>query len=163
MLKTRFDKKVDDPLLAANNIIRDYDFIGITERMDESLVVLQMLLDLETADILYLTAKGHGRFDDGGNNSTCTYVVPSFVSPGMNDYFESREWTDRIVGDTHLYKAASISLDMTIDKLGRKAFGKQLAAFKEAKKIVDEKCQDTVVWPCSADGVFHRRPQGCLW
>ena len=38
----------------AQSIIDDYDFVAVTERLDESLVVLQMLLDLPLGDILYL-------------------------------------------------------------------------------------------------------------
>lgn len=37
-----------------NSILRDYDFIGVTERMDESAVALQMLLGLKTSDVMYL-------------------------------------------------------------------------------------------------------------
>ena len=62
-------------LKAARDILGQYDFIGITERLDESLVALQMLLDLPTSDILHLSAKGKGGFDDGGYNFTCSYIV----------------------------------------------------------------------------------------
>lgn len=35
------------PITAANEIMQEYDFIGITERMDESIVALQLLLDVK--------------------------------------------------------------------------------------------------------------------
>ena len=50
----------------AQGILNDYNFIGVTERMDESLVVLQFLLGLELDDILYLSAKQKGSYDAGG-------------------------------------------------------------------------------------------------
>lgn len=50
----------DDVPAIINQILSDYDFIGITERMDESAVVLMMLLDARMGDILYLNAKGKG-------------------------------------------------------------------------------------------------------
>mmetsp|Transcript_32983 Transcript_32983/g.75980 ORF Transcript_32983/g.75980 Transcript_32983/m.75980 type:complete len:324 (-) Transcript_32983:405-1376(-) len=62
----------------SNRILNDYDFVGITERMDESLVALQMLLRLNVTDILYLSAKTRGGFDDGGYNNTCVYIVRIF-------------------------------------------------------------------------------------
>jgi hypothetical protein len=36
----------------ANQILKDYNFIGITERMDESVVALSMLNGLALADVL---------------------------------------------------------------------------------------------------------------
>jgi Sulfotransferase family len=36
------------------SILRDYDFVGVSERMDESLVALQLLLGLEASDILHM-------------------------------------------------------------------------------------------------------------
>ena len=52
---------------AANQILLDYDFIGATERMDESIVVLKMLmlLGVPLGDALYLAAKNMGRFNYG--------------------------------------------------------------------------------------------------
>lgn len=41
-----------------NQIVADYDFIGITERMDESAVALAMVANLPLGDFLYLNAKG---------------------------------------------------------------------------------------------------------
>lgn len=148
----------------AKSILQGYDFVGITERMDESLVVFQMLLGLDTVDILYLKAKGHGRFDDGGYNQTCVYVQPAYVSPGMKAYFDSDKWKSRISGDTALYQAANASLDRTIEEvLGRDDFEVELYKYRKARELAQEKCQDTVVWPCDAGGKMNKRTPGCLW
>lgn len=146
-----------------NQMLKDYDFIGITERMDESLVVLAMLLDLKLTDVLYLTAKGSGGFDDGRYNQTCVYIVPSYVSPSMKEYFESPAWIERTEGDELLYKAAIASLDMTIDALGRDAFDEKLADFRKARVLADEMCAHQVQYPCNADGSRRARAPGCLW
>jgi hypothetical protein len=71
-----------DPIRVANEIMRQYDFIAVTERMDESLVAMSMLLHLPLADILYLKAKSSGGFDDGGHGF-CVVIQKSFVSDGM--------------------------------------------------------------------------------
>jgi hypothetical protein len=71
-----------------NKIMADYDFIAVTERMDESVVVLMMLLNLQMADVLYLSAKGNGKYDDGAHNDKCYFIQPSVVSPGMKDFFK---------------------------------------------------------------------------
>ena len=46
--------KDTDPIAEINRILQDYDFIGVSERMDESVVALQMILGLETADVLHI-------------------------------------------------------------------------------------------------------------
>lgn len=40
---------------AVNKILKEYNFLGVTERMDESAVALQMLLGLEMTDVMYIS------------------------------------------------------------------------------------------------------------
>eukprot|EP00546_Thalassionema_frauenfeldii_P019216 CAMPEP_0178900482 /NCGR_PEP_ID=MMETSP0786-20121207/3498_1 /TAXON_ID=186022 /ORGANISM="Thalassionema frauenfeldii, Strain CCMP 1798" /LENGTH=166 /DNA_ID=CAMNT_0020571491 /DNA_START=525 /DNA_END=1022 /DNA_ORIENTATION=+ len=47
------------------DILDDYNFIAVMERMDESLVVFQMLLGLTTKEILYTRARSSGSFSNG--------------------------------------------------------------------------------------------------
>jgi Sulfotransferase family len=42
------------------SILRGYDFVGVSERMDESLVALQLLLGLDTADIVHMRYAHYG-------------------------------------------------------------------------------------------------------
>ena len=39
---------------AIHTILKEYDFLGVTERMDESAVALQMLLGLKISDVMYI-------------------------------------------------------------------------------------------------------------
>ena len=114
-------KKVNDYSELVKGIIDEYDFIAITECMDESLVVLvlKMLLDFDLGDILYMSAKTQGSFmsSKGEDGPRCIYIVPSFLTPGMKDFFASDYWKKYIAADVALYKAANASLDKTIDKL----------------------------------------------
>jgi hypothetical protein len=63
-----------------NKIVADYDFIAVTERMDESVVVLMMLLNLQMADVLYLSVKGNGKYDNDAQNNKCYLIQPSVAS-----------------------------------------------------------------------------------
>jgi hypothetical protein len=147
-----------------------YDYIGIVERFDESLIVLKLLLDLEYQDILYLSAKASGGYDDGVSyrqgglslgwdvtgdkgKGTCVYIVPSFVSPGMQEWLKSDAWTTLIAGDNQLYSAAYHSLDLTIDQLGRELVAEQLREFRRRLNIAKETCLTQTIFPCSASGV----------
>ena len=80
---------LQQPMQVIQAILKDYDFIGVTERMEESMVVLSMLLDVPLADILYLSGRQHGTFVYAPVAGACRYVVPSFVSPGMQAYFNT--------------------------------------------------------------------------
>eukprot|EP00934_Nitzschia_sp_Nitz4_P001008 Nitzschia sp. Nitz4//scaffold37_size175936//40140//41486//NITZ4_002033-RA/size175936-processed-gene-0.178-mRNA-1//1//CDS//3329549749//1008//frame0 len=151
------------PAMLANRIMKDYDFIGITERFDESVVAMQLLLNLTTGDVLYTNSKSSGGFDDGMSNNGCTYIVPSFVSPGMEQYFKrSGKWRNMTYADTLLYQAANRSLDLTIDRLGRDRFDRELMKFRQAMKYVEELCVPKARFPCSSAGhptdEFH-----CHW
>lgn len=158
----QFTPGVNNTVNAINDILSEYNFIGITERLDESLVVLQMLLGLKTNDLLYLKAKGNGGYDDAATmNRTCQYIVPSFVSPGMEKFFASKEWKDRIAGDELLYAAADKSLDLTIDALGREEFKRNLVLFRKTLALAEATCTN-VRFPCSESGELNNRTD-CLW
>lgn len=148
---------------AVDEILNEYNFIGITERASESLVVLKLLLGLEMNDILYIkSAKGSGGFDDGIYNNTCVYIFRSFISPGMQQFFASDQvWKDRTRGDVMLYRAANKSLDMTIDALGRDLVEKELQEFERALQVAQDTCQN-VKFPCT-EGGMRRREHDCLY
>jgi len=132
-------------------LLDEYNFIGITERMDESLVLLQIILGLHTRDILYLSAKTNGRYDDGrfGN---CTLIKPSFVSPKMERYFASSRWKNKIHNNLALYEAVNRSLDLTIDSIGKTKFDGVLHDYLTAKKLATNACHSSAKFPCSEDG-----------
>eukprot|EP00956_Cyclotella_meneghiniana_P038894 scaffold161736_cov98-Cyclotella_meneghiniana.AAC.1 len=154
---------------AIPQILDMYDFIGIVEQFDESLVVLKLFLGLEYQDILYLSAKSSGGYDDGvyiksnrekllwdfpgTGKGTCVYIVPSFVSPGMKKWLESSTWKNHISDQNALYAAAYQSLDRTIEKLGKELVAEQLVEFKRRLKIAQEICTNQTLFLCSDAGV----------
>ena len=155
------------------NAISDYDFLIVVERFDESLVAMQLLLDLDPADILYLSAKSSAAESYSHNSisrGTCVKLHPSFVSPAVKEYLESDEWYAKNYGDYLLHAAASRSLDMTIEALGRGRFNRALEEFLSLKRAANEQCAEKAIWPCSADGKgqwdksqlnCYNKDQGC--
>jgi hypothetical protein len=147
-----------------NKIMADYDFIAVTERMDESVVVLMMLLNLQMADVLYLNAKGNGKYDDGAHNNKCHFIQSSVVSPGMKDFFRDPRWQHKVLWDSLLHQAANRSLDLTIDRLGRLEFEANLEKFTSAQKVARERCLPKEVFPCTSKGVLQKNAASlCLW
>ena len=147
-------------------IMDDYDFLILVERFDESLVVMQLLLGLETSDILYLSSKkaGSSYFFNKEKNK-CTFLKKSVISPGVAKYLASDEWYAKQYGDYLLQEAVNQSLDLTIAALGKDKFDRALLKFQSLKKLANEKCADTVDFPCSSAG----KPQpelakkNCYW
>lgn len=145
--RTHYDDLVQE-------LLDQYDFIGITERMDESLVVLKMLLHLDLDHILYMSAKSAGFTSTGNPQEPCTYLVPSFLTPGMQEFFSSNFWRDYVAADNALYKAAWASLDRTIDRLGRDVFQQELADFRRMLQEAHAQCASSTVYKCNAQGDF---------
>ena len=152
-----------DPIQIANDIMQQYDFIAVTERMDESVVAMAMLLNLPIADVMYLKAKGKGGFDDGGGGK-CVLIQRSFVSDGMKEYFRTPEYREIIQWDKLVYQAANRSLDLTIESLGRDEFEKNLARFRQGQQTAAETCLTSTRFPCTEDGLMRNQSEtDCLW
>lgn len=149
---------------SVRGILDDYDFIGITERLDESLVVLQIILGLDIGDTLYLSAKakqGAYVYVRGSGGSRCIQEEKSFVSPGMKTYFATNEWQDHVAGDTLLYNAANRSLDRTIDQIGREKVAARLQMFRDALGAATKMCKGKAIFPCSEDGSLQEEEKNC--
>jgi hypothetical protein len=147
----------------ANQMFHDMNFIAVTERMDDSLVVLSMLLNVSLADVLYLKSnKAAGDFSRHARKRQCNYILPAFVSSGMRDYFRSQTWQDLIYWDHLIHQVANRSLDLTIDSLGRSLFEAKKKQFIKAKQLAQEMCSSRVLFPCSSAGVFKPKVK-CLF
>jgi hypothetical protein len=147
-------------------ILESYDFIGVSERMDESLVVLQLLLGLETQDLLYLptapkatnnnndindpTGTALDYYEQWGNNE-CRPVPEAKVTVEMKEWLYSEEFEAFVQGDVMFYKAVNASLDITIDALGRDRVQRGVKQLQWALALAREACPN-VQYPCSSNG-----------
>jgi hypothetical protein len=141
-------------------VINGYDFIGVTERFDESLVALQLLLGLETSDILYFASRTSSQYErrpvrNKQKDFFCQRPLdPQFIlTPPVRDYFHSSEWFAQNYGDYMLYQAANQSLDMTIWRLGLDVFAKALKDFRSLSQKARETCRP--LFPCSFNGTYQ--------
>ena len=131
----------------------------LVERYDESLVALQLLLDLKPADILYLQSKGSGSYSHhsisraiAGKPHACQKLQKSFVTPAVRRHLDSDMWYAQNYGDFVLHAAVNASLDKTIEQLGRKRFKSALENYLKMKDGADAKCSSDAIWPCSSTG-----------
>lgn len=133
----------------------EFDFIGLLERLDESLVAMQFILGLETSDIIYSSTKQSGSHifvKSRANNfkGECRRISKIPLSRRIEAYFEEDDWKRNNMGDYLLYEAANRDLDTIIVAIGRKRFEKALAQYRRAQSIADAKCKPT--WPCTDEG-----------
>ena len=144
-----------------NKILSDYNFIGVTERMDETLVALMMILNVPMGTIMYLKSKTSGGYDDGGTGS-CVYIQPSHLSSGMKAFFAHARWNEVVQWDNLLYQAVNRSLDLTIAGLGEAKFQENLSRFRQALQMAQDRCLPREVFPCTSSG--RKNPKkSCLW
>jgi len=146
-------KRPDELEQMVKRVIDQYDFIAVTERLDESLVALKMLLGLRLGDILYTSAKVAGAYYHDGKR--CIEMKPTVKTPKIKEFLESDTWEARSYGDYLLYEAANLSLDMTIDKLGRDQVQETLKQYREAQKLVNNVCWSETFPPCSSNGTMQ--------
>ena len=130
-----------------------YDFIAVTERMDESLVALKMLWGLQTGDIIVSAAKA-GQYSYNWNpKGTCFKIPRTIKREAVLDYIS----TDfhRANGDFMLHSVMNRSLDLTIDQLGREKFNMELEKYHKLKALTTQLCQNNATFPCSKTGEWQ--------
>lgn len=137
--------------------LRNYDFIAVTDRMDESLVAMALLLGVPVADVLVSSSKVAGRNYQfvhlPHNQYKCLPTVASYVHTRVQRFLKSDVYRAANWGDYLLHKAASISLDRTIDDIGPERFGRALAEYRRLRAQEQLECAGHVQFPCSNAGV----------
>jgi hypothetical protein len=135
-------------------IMHSYDFIGLTERKDESLAVMKLLWNLEDKDMIVLSAKQSGGYDDGQYQKTCFQIQkPNTVSAHVNNILK----TEFVMGnhDYLLYAIVNRSLDKTVERLGRDRVQKEIERLNALQQYAEAHCQNQAIFPCSANGTYQ--------
>jgi hypothetical protein len=137
-------------------LLKAYDFIGVVERFDESLVALQLLLGLETSDILYFSSRLRNGYTGikvkGRDEYVCQKNIDPYTlrTPTVEDYLSGGRWWAENYGDLLLHRAASLSLDQTIENIGVDEYSNALKNFRSMLQKAQETCRPT--FPCSNNG-----------
>jgi hypothetical protein len=139
------------------DVVNKYNFLGVVERFDESLVALQLLLGLEASDILYFAVKQKEQYQIAGGNKEGRCQKPLnwnvLLDKEVREYLEGDVWFAQNYGDKILYEVANLSLDQTITSLGLKEFSQALNDFRALLERARTECQP--IFPCSANGTLQ--------
>jgi hypothetical protein len=128
----------------------------VTERWEESMVVMKLLLneDLEYADFVVLKSK------ESGTNSrknqamkTCHYIPIATTPPEVAEYVQTTYRQNN--PDYLLYAAVNRSLDLTIDLLGRRLVENGVRQLQKMQALAQKECLSTAIFPCSANGTWQ--------
>jgi hypothetical protein len=134
------------------NIFDEYDFIGVTERFAESLATMVLLWDLEPTDVIVLSAKQAGGYDDAGDTGRCSKILrpPRTPSPAVHDYLSNEHAVDN--ADFLLWEAANESLDRTIQQLGKDRVQKVVDEIRNLQTLAEQYCGRKAHFPCNSRG-----------
>ena len=80
----------------------NYQFIFLNEQLDEGLVLLKLLLNLYTSDLLYLSSKVSGGYYSWRDKYYCIKLTKSFISPALSKYISTENWFLQNYGDYYI-------------------------------------------------------------
>eukprot|EP00529_Nitzschia_sp_RCC80_P019598 CAMPEP_0113492344 /NCGR_PEP_ID=MMETSP0014_2-20120614/28025_1 /TAXON_ID=2857 /ORGANISM="Nitzschia sp." /LENGTH=429 /DNA_ID=CAMNT_0000386167 /DNA_START=950 /DNA_END=2235 /DNA_ORIENTATION=+ /assembly_acc=CAM_ASM_000159 len=142
-----------------DEVLEKYDFLGVVERMDESLAVLSILLDVTAEDVIVLSAKQSGGYDA---TRECFHIEKAQRTPRVEEYFASETFV-LFNPDLYLIDAVNEKLDRTIESIGFDKVQQRVETIQVLRELADEACQSTVIYPCSSEGVpqHEQASQNC--
>ena len=158
--KEFFEVIMNDDALAKQFVqktVEQMDFLGLVERMDESLVLLSFILDLPVTDVLYLDSKVAGSYMVHPEEWACRQIGRKRkLFPSTEQFLRSDRWKEVSKLEQMVYDAVNRSIDVTIDNvIGRDAFNVRLQEFVRAKTLTQDSCSKSVVMTCTADGKIN--------
>ena len=139
--------------LEIGHLLQNYDFLAVSERMGESLVVLSMILKVPLADVIVLPSKQPGGYDGGGSKFGCVKLKKKWTTPKIDEYLKGDFLKDNF--DYLLYQAANASLDRTIDALGRSKVAAGVKLYDELLQKNDLMCRPKAIFPCPISSPDH--------
>ena len=147
-------KKFDTREQEIEHVIQNYDFIAVSERMAESLVVMSMIMKVPLADLVVLASKAED-YDDGGTPQGCVKLTRAWSTPKIDEYLAGDFLQNNY--DAMLYQAANASLDLTIDALGRDQVMAGVARFHELAAKNTRECKEHTIFPCPVTLPNHKK------
>lgn len=144
-------------------ILNRFDFLGTTERMMESLVVLKMIWNLSSwKDLLHLSPYPTFFLDRTNGTTSCVYQVPFFTNHERQTMLDQARSKRRLSGDLALYAAVDARLDQTIEALGYDEVMIQLQTFQRLLQGAIDECWTSTTFPCSANGDLALHNHSCV-
>jgi len=123
-----------------------YNFMGLTDRFDESMVVLHDILGIATADILYMTAKNSsegqaGELDVKRGTTIVAHPALERMEPEIQSLVTDPEWISQHQWAVSLHKLAGKRLDERIQAIGEAEFARRLDLYHRMQDAAHVSCR----------------------
>eukprot|EP00039_Didymoeca_costata_P024917 m.11856 g.11856 ORF g.11856 m.11856 type:complete len:346 (-) comp4542_c0_seq1:245-1282(-) len=125
-----------------SEVFSRFNFMGVTERFDESLVALMFKLKVNMGDILYIPSKVAGTSVDFLTGRQLVRKRSNH-SRAVYDFINSTQFQLHINSDKELWTLANSKLDLYIAEIGNETFYSALKEFKHQQHKVQDHCQMT--------------------
>ena len=126
---------------SADAVMSAMDFVGVTERFEESMLVLKHKLNLSLADVLFMRVKVSA---EGRRDNTGKVPVPNkplrLWSDRVKAVLGGQAFAHRSSEDFKLWRSANTSLNQAIDAIGARVFSSELAKYRNHLAQVSIKC-----------------------
>ena len=156
-------------------IFDSYDFVAVLERWEESIAVMQLLLDLEDEDMIILSSKSAGSWTwnlrepqmnevrhSSSQDAGCVFIPEPKRSSKVEQYLSTNFTLEN--ADFLLHAAANRSLDLTINAIGRDRVEYQVNKLRKLQTLVETHCLDSTEFPCSSNGTLRSESKlDCYW
>jgi len=146
---------------------------------------MKLLWNLDYGDLIVLSAKQSGAYDDGRYNNTCYLIQPSGWNQQQDHEHEQNQskrqgklqkvykHLDEYIASEYrainldylLYDIVNASLDRTIALLGRDNVDRTERQLRVLRKWVESQCQREAIFPCSSNGTrqVEESSKNCYW
>jgi len=144
-------------------LFQTFSFVAVTERMDESLVVMKLLFGFSDEAMVVLDSKASGGYDDGQFQNTCHKIIKPNLTQDVIQYISKNNggnvsFHDDSNYDDLMYMVANRSLDKTIEVLGREKVSKEVERHRQLKRLAQESCGSVAILPCGGNNVTAPNP-----
>jgi Sulfotransferase family len=140
-------------IAAMRRTVSSYDFFLVVDRLDESLVLLSILLNVPLTHILTVNSKQAGSWYSSNNRCIRLHSPsPAIRTELQQKLFATKAWTSKHALDQLLYDIAHASLTATIQH-HQAAFDIRWQEYKTWQERIATTCATMDVFPCSFDGL----------
>lgn len=142
--------------------IDEFNFIGLVERMDESLVLLQLMLDLRPSDVSSVSSSKIANTFSMRKQRCVRFGYKRNIFPRAQEFLDSDEYRNMSKIEYMLYESVNRSIDHTIESvIGRDKFDVAMEEFQKVKEKIQQHCRDFVSNACTSNGTHVKKRPKC--
>lgn len=137
---------------SAEECFAKYDFVGTTERFDESMMLLRAVMGVPAEQLWYIPSKVSGHRDDRGMQIVAHPPVHN-EPPEVQAFANSSEWAALNARDTRIFQLASNQLDALALRYGPDRLKHDVHTYQASLRSMQQRC----------GSYANKKTQACYW